>query len=120
MKFTCKVIKGKGRGKTLGFPTFNLQVPKDFSTKEGIYACWVWLSDKKYRGALHYGTIPVFNDDETKLEIFVLDYSFDAPTHQLTFQLVKFLRPVKKFSSPKILMAQIRQDVEQIRHLLSN
>lgn len=43
--FTANVIKGKGRGKELGFPTINLAVPENFNLKPGIYACWVKLDN---------------------------------------------------------------------------
>src|SRR3989344_5941092 len=74
MKFTTPVIKGHGRGKTLGFPTFNLQIPADLQHKHGIYAGFVWIDKQKYPGAFHFGPIPVFSDSSPHLEVFVLDY----------------------------------------------
>ena len=119
MKFTTPVTPGQGRGKTLGFPTFNLHVPRRFTHKHGIYAGYVWLNGQKYLGAFHLGPIPVFKDSTLHLEVFILDYHSDAPVSQLTFQLVKYLRPIKNFPTPTALAHQISRDVSKTREFLS-
>lgn len=119
MKHTCSVIKGQGRGKGVGYPTFNLTIPPKFSLKPGIYACWVWLDNVKYKGALHFGPIPVFNQPTNSLEIFVLDYSSKYLINRLTFTPVKFLRPIQNFPSPQALASQISRDVSRVRKFLS-
>ncbi len=117
MKYTCQVIKGKGRGKKIvGFPTFNLVAPAEFKVKQGVYACRVWIGNKEYRGAMHYGSTPTFDDLATVLEIFVLDYRDAAPATELTFELGPYLRPVATFLSPKALRHQIALDVARVRH----
>lgn len=144
MKYTSTVITGQGRGKGLGFPTFNLQIPSALKLKPGIYACWVWIERKQYQGAMHFGPIPVFNQTSLSLEIFVLDYSADDLTrpsaatgsrygqigsqreavlrrrvNRLTFTPIKYLRPIKNFPSSQALSNQISHDVAQIRRLLA-
>jgi len=120
MKYSVAIIKGEGRGKLLGFPTFNLKIPKNFDAKQGIYACWVKIGGKKYQGALHFGPIPVFNQSKISLEVFLLDYKpTNYPITQLTIELVKFLRPVKSFPSAQALKQQIAEDVDNVRQLLS-
>ena len=115
--FTSSVIKGKGRGTELGFPTFNLVIPAHFTAPEGIYAADVIINGRQYRGALHWGPIPVFNEDEKSLEIFVLDYpDTDAP-RTIRFELKTYLRPIKNFDSPAALTAQIKKDIIHIRRL---
>ena len=118
MKFTTQVIKGQGRGKTLGFPTFNLRIPQDFSAKQGIYAGWVWINNQKYIGAFHSGPIPVFAQPQARLEVFVLDYDNPDPISTLSFELIHYLRPVKNFASPQALARQISRDVAQVRAAL--
>ena len=92
MKFTTQVIKGQGRGKALGYPTFNLKIPVGFKAKLGIYAGSVWVNNKKYLGAFHFGPIPVFN---------------------------KYLRPIRNFPNPAALARRISLDVAQVRATLS-
>ena|SRR3989344_1045113 len=118
MKFTTPVIKGHGRGKTLGFPTFNLQIPADLQHKHGIYAGFVWIDKQKYPGAFHFGPIPVFSDSSPHLEVFVLDYNSHLPLDSLTFELVRYLRPIQNFSSPQALTTQISLDVTATRAML--
>ena len=119
MKFTTLVIKGQGRGKTLGYPTFNLRIPKNFSLQPGIYASWVWLGKTKCQGALHYGPRPVFHDPAPSLEIFVLDYSSNHPITSVTFEPIKYLRPIRNFPTPVALARRISLDVAQVRAKLN-
>jgi len=46
MKFKSRHIKGKGRGKKMGFPTINLKIPSNFKLEDGIYAAKVFIEDK--------------------------------------------------------------------------
>lgn len=117
--FTAKVIKGKGRGKGLGFPTLNLEVPPTFSYPFGIYAGWVYLKGKKMQGAFHYGPVPTFKEGAPSLEAFVLNASIETAPPTITFELIQYLRPVENFTSPKTLTQQIAKDVSQTKKLLS-
>ena len=119
MKFTTLVIKGQGRGKILGFPTFNFKIPPQFIAKHGIYAGWVWIKSQKYPGAFHYGPIPVFSDPTPHLEVFVLDYEPDVLVTAITFEFVTYLRPIRNFPNPAALARRISLDVLKTRELLS-
>ncbi len=114
-KFTSRVISGHGRGKRLGFPTFNLTIPKQLSADFGVYACRVWIAGRAYAGALHYGPVPTFNEALTTLEVYVLDYDSDGPVEQLQFELVDFIREIQQFSNGEELTRQIALDVQQVR-----
>lgn len=119
MQYQCEIIKGKGRGKSIvKFPTFNLVIPEGFETREGVYACHVWIDGVKYRGAMHYGPTPTFDEKHKVLEIFVLDYKDEQPISQLTFELGPFLRPVATFTDPTKLRAQIALDVQRVRRAI--
>ncbi len=122
MKYTASVIKGKGRGKGIGFPTFNLEIPPGFNLETGIYACWVWIENVQHKGAMHFGPIPTFNETAPSLEIFVLDFSPNPLiplVTSITFSPVKFLRPIRSFNSPEALSQQITKDVALIQQFLS-
>ncbi len=117
MKYTCAVVKGKGRGKsTVKFPTFNLQIPPVFEHREGVYACRLWIGQDEYRGALHYGPTPTFDDTDKALEIFVLEYQ-DAgeSVPEITFELGPYLRPIATFLKVEDLRNQIALDVQRVR-----
>ena len=117
--FTTRHIKGKGRGKTVGYPTMNLEIPHDFILPEGIYAVWVRIENKKFPGALHWGPIPTFHEKEKSLEVFIIDAKDmqfpESCTHTITIDIVKKIRDVKRFSSTDELTAQIAQDIFAIK-----
>ena len=71
MNYKTRQVKGKGRGKLLGFPTINLEIPPGFNIEEGIYAGRVWISKKQFKGAFHYGPVPTFHEKDKSLEVFL-------------------------------------------------
>ena len=72
MLLITKQIRGEGRGHSVGFPTINLVVPHDLVLNEGIYAVWVVINDKAYKGALHYGAIPTFDLKDKTMEVHLI------------------------------------------------
>jgi len=117
MRFSAKVKSGKQRGREIGFPTFNLIIPREFNTKFGVYAAKVWLGGGEYLGALHYGPVPTYGDDEPVLEIYVLNYDSDEPIELLEFELSDYLREIRKFDNMEYLKRQIEIDVTSIAEL---
>lgn len=122
MLFQSKQIKGEGRGHGIGFPTINLAVPLGIDLEEGIYAVWVGINEDTYKGALHYGLIPTFDQNEKTLEVYLLDIA-DATVPDTTdalieIDVVKRLREVRKFENASDLAIQIGDDVEKIRTIL--
>jgi len=118
MKFETNQIKGKGRGKVLGFPTINLKVPLGFELRNGIYAVIVTIFNRTYKGALHYGPIPTFKETEKSLEVYLIglndfelkDYGFKT----IKVEVIKYLRPIIKFKTEKELINQIKKDVKTV------
>ncbi len=117
MTFTARQVTGYGRGKLLGFPTINLEIPSSLDLAEGIYAVWVRIGAKKFMGALHYGPVPVFDQVEKSLEVFLLDVKDKdiGDTSVIEVQIATRLREVKAFSSTKDLTTQITLDVARVR-----
>lgn len=124
IKFKSFPIKGKGRGKKIGFPTINLQIPENFSLKKGIYGAWVWLDNKKYLGALYYGFVPTFNGSELSLEVHIVDPHFKNMNvsiyRYIDTEIIKYIRPDKKFSDSKGLKNQIKKDIEEINGIITS
>ena len=123
MKFKSRHIEGKGRGKTLGFPTINLEVPKRFSLEIGIWAVAVQIKDNKYIGALHFGSVPTFKEHKLSLEVFLINTNNkdipDLDFEDITIEPVKRLRDVELFSSPEKLIDQIKRDVENVKKVFN-
>jgi riboflavin kinase/FMN adenylyltransferase len=121
--FASKQIKGKGRGKFLGYPTINMEVPSGFELDDGIYAVWVTIAGTRFRGAMHWGPIPTFDDADKSLEVFLLGIDDDALLDRadvsvISVEIVKKLRDVIRFPSIDALTAQMGKDVRQVRRIL--
>jgi riboflavin kinase/FMN adenylyltransferase len=122
MLFQTKQIKGEGRGHHIGFPTINLTVPNDFILDEGIYAAWIVINDKTYKGALHYGPIPTFDLKEKVMEVHLLDITDDTiPNTEnvlIEVDIVERIRDIKKFIEAEDLSFQIAKDIEKVNLIL--
>jgi riboflavin kinase/FMN adenylyltransferase len=131
------VVRGRGRGKKLGFPTINLtplgvilseakdlakssltrrSVKKEFNFPYGIYSCEVkYKNYKQYKGLLFYGSRPTFAETNPSLEILLVQLVPQIKLGQkVQFKLMKYLRKVKKFASEKELVKQIKKDLQAI------
>lgn len=96
--------------------------PEGFELETGIYAVWVSIDDIKFRGAMHWGPIPTFDDEDQSLEVFLLgldgtDLS-STDTSRISVQIVERLRDIIKFPSIDELTRQIDSDVVYIRKVL--
>lgn len=122
MVFQAKQIKGKGRGRELGFPTINLLTSDEISFDDGIYAAWVVIDNKPYKGALHYGKIPTFSENEKTMEVYLLDITDDNFPNTdgkiIEVDVVQHIRDVKRFLDPSDLVDQIARDVEKVSIIL--
>jgi len=124
MQFESTHITGKGRGKPMGFPTINLKIPDDFGLKDGIYAAKVTIENKKFIGALHFGPVPTFGEQEKSLEVYLISAHDDLELENLDgkiikIEIVKYLRGIIKFQSVTSLVKQIEEDVKQIKTLIN-
>lgn len=122
MIFQTKHVKGIGRGKHLGFPTINLSIPEDIFLDDGIYAAWIDINGKPYKGALHFGPIPTFDEKEKMLEVYLLDVTDDNfPNTEgaiIEVDIVERLRDIKRFLDPALLSEAIARDVENVNKIL--
>ena len=123
MIFESTHINGKGRGKPMGFPTINLKIPEYFDLKDGVYAVKVRIDKKIFKGALHFGPTPTFNEKEKSLEIYLIEVTqmnneFENLDGKIIkVEIIKYLREIKKFKLVGELVKQIEEDVIQIKAL---
>ncbi len=115
-----RVISGKGRGRILGFPTANLEISsKKLIPKEGVYATWVYIDNKKFKGALNIGKNPTFEDKKLSIEVHILDFSEDLYNKTIKIELIKYIRGEQKFPSIEQLVEQIKKDCQVVKEILS-
>lgn len=114
------VYKGDQLGRTIGFPTLNLDVnilSKDL--KEGIYACSVTIESNNYLGALYFGPRLVVGETKNVLEIHVLDFDKEIYGQEVDFTIGKFVRPISNFASMEEMKKQLGKDIEAVRKILN-
>ncbi len=112
------VIQGQQLGRTIGFPTANLQLPKDkFLPCNGVYAVRVSIVDETldisgngYLGVMNIGDRPTVNGTQLSTEVHLFDWSSDLYGKKLAVQLERFLRPEQKFPNLEALKTQIQLD----------
>jgi riboflavin kinase / FMN adenylyltransferase len=106
------VVRGDGRGRELGFPTANLDVPEGLLVPpDGVYAGWTRVR----RAAVSIGTNPHFDGVERRVEAHLLDFDDDLYGDRLVVELWSPLREQRRFDSLEELVAAIGADVERTR-----
>jgi FAD synthase len=106
------VVRGHGRGRGLGFPTANLDVPTNVLVPPlGIYAGWA----AGVRAAVSIGTNPTYGGTERQVEAFLLDFDGELYGDRLVVELWARLRDEVAFASEQELVEQIARDVEDTR-----
>lgn len=121
MKFTSHVIHGRKHGRTVGFPTANLEINSALESalpKEGIYAARVYLDDKEYPGALFYGHSSLFRNYKLTCEVLILDFAGDLYGQEIVVEVIKFLRPTAVLKDNEELKQLIEADIKKIRSII--
>ncbi len=118
-----QVVKGDQRGRQIGFPTVNLQVPDSLVRPAvGVYAGYVRFPSEgsQFPAVMHFGHRPTFGDMlEFRAEAHLFDFSRDVYGLPASFLLKKRIRPEQKFSSLDDLVQQIGLDVSAAREYLA-
>lgn len=114
------VVKGEGRGRSLGFPTANLEVVdgEKLVPPEGIYAVRGALRSGIHPGALHLGPRPTFRGSPPTIELHLLDFEGELYGELVRVDFVERLRGVRPFSTVEALVEQMRADVARAREVL--
>lgn len=110
-----EVVPGAGRGRSLGFPTANLQPDRPLLVRSGVYACRVELEGVSRDAVVNVGTRPTFGEDSLAVEAHLLDFSADLYGKRLRIGFVRRLREEMRFPSVEALRQQIEADVENAR-----
>ena len=115
------IVSGYKVGRTLGFPTANIRVDEPFKVIPGIgvYAVWVEVEGKRYKGMLYIGDRPTLNNGtDISLEVNILDFSGDIYNDSIRVSFVQYVRGDIKFDSLEALKAQLEKDRCTVNNLL--
>lgn len=117
--FSGRVVHGKRLGRTLGFPTANLDA-ESTDLARGVYAVRVRLeSGEEKMGMMNVGRHPTLPDGPATVEINLLDFEGDLYGQALYVEPEAFLRGEVRFESLDALKAQLTHDRETVRRLLN-
>jgi len=112
------VIKGKQRGRRLGFKTANIDPQHETIPPSGVYATYATLGKKTYKSVLNIGTRPTFGEKEPTLEVHIIGLDRGLYGVDIELGLVKRLRAERRFKHAKSLREQIIKDISLAKQLL--
>lgn len=117
---TGRVVPGAQVGRTLGYPTANIDVHGRTPPLRGVFAVRVaGLQPETVPGVASLGTRPVFAGERLLLEVFLFDWNADIYGRRIRVEFHRHLRPELHFGSVKELCAQMDRDADQAREVLA-
>ena len=117
-----KVIEGKKIGRTLGFPTANIQINESYKLlpKNGVYIVSSEINDILYFGMMNIGTNPTIGENMQSIEVHFFNFNQDIYNQNITIQIIKKIREETKFDSILDLQIQLIKDKQYCQKFFDN
>ena len=117
---TGMVVHGNGIGRTIGYPTANIEVGSEYKliAANGVYACRVEHQGVIYKGMANIGFRPTINQSSLTIEVNIFDFDKDIYDETITISFVDRLRSEVKFNSLSELKNQLAKDKEKAQEIL--
>ncbi|MCY4523613.1 MAG: hypothetical protein OXB84_02620, partial [Halobacteriovoraceae bacterium] len=113
---TGKVIRGKSRGRSLGFPTANLNYDSNrIIPRSGVYYTRISLGKKVYNSITNIGSNPTFNESNISVESFIIDFKKNIYNKNISLYFLKRHRDIVKFKTITELKTKIADDVKKAK-----
>ena len=116
------VVKGKSIGKSIGFPTANINITEEYKIipKNGVYLVRCFFEKNKFYGMMNIGFNPTFGSNEKTIEVNIFDFNRDLYQKNIRIEFLKFIRDEIKFDNAEELKNQLINDRENcIKHINS-
>ena len=115
------VIKGKQLGRTIGYPTANIEVENSYKLipQDGVYAVWVWYNKARFGGMLNIGNNPTIKDKGRSIEVNIFNFEKEIYTENLKIEFVSKLRNEEKFDGLDALKNQLNLDKKNAQAILN-
>ena len=109
---TGTVIRGKGLGRKLDFPTANLHIPEEYKLipKNGVYVVSSFIDGNKVYGMMNIGYNPTVEGTAKSIEINFFDFDQDLYDKKIQIDIIDRIRDEHKFDSVEALQAQLKKD----------
>ncbi len=111
------VVRGAERGRTIGFPTANLEGIRTVLPRDGVYAGRALVRGTWFAAGINIGPNPTFADQERKVEVHLADFSGDLYGCRLAVELIERLRDTVRFDGIERLKSQLAIDIDRARAL---
>lgn len=110
---TGSVIKGKGLGRTIDFPTANINITASYKLipGDGVYVVKSKIENKTIFGMMNIGTNPTVNGKIRSIEVHFFNFNEDIYSSELKIEFLKRLRSEQKFENLEALKAQLKKDM---------
>ena len=108
------VVKGKSIGKSIGFPTANINIAEEYKIipKNGVYLVRCFYEKNKFYGMMNIGYNPTFGSNKKTIEVNIFDFSKDLYDKNIRIEFLKFIRDEIKFDNAEELQNQLINDRE--------
>ena len=118
---TGRVVHGLKLGRTLGYPTANIQVTEDYKLipKDGVYAVYSYIDGRKVYGMMSIGKNPTIEGKGASIEVYFFDFNGDLYDQKLTIEFVQYLREEQKFATIDLLKKQLQDDETAARKAIA-
>jgi len=115
-----RILPGDKRGRTIGFPTANVELGDSIKPAIGVYVIQACIGQVWYDGIANLGYRPTFNGDKCILETHLFDFDGNIYNEILRVALIEFVRPEQKFDGIDKLQSQIKKDCTQAKFILAS
>ena len=113
------VVRGRERGRKIGFPTANIESETECVPPDGVYATRVILDDGAYGSITNIGMRPTFSENARSIEAHIFNFTRDIYGMRVKLELIERIRSERKFDNADALRNQIALDLSKAREILS-
>ena len=119
--FSGKVVQGKQLGRTIGFPTANIQIEEKYKLipKNGVYSIKSIINNTTFYGMMNIGDRPTVKGEHQTIEVNIFDFETTIYNKIITIELLEFIREEQKFDSLEALKNQLNTDKETALKFIS-
>ena len=109
-----RVERGRGVGRTLGYPTVNISLQNPSPIASGVYETRLEIGEKCYTGLTNVGVCPTFEPREKHTETYILDYDGDVYSELIRVDFIRRVRDERRFDSKEELSAEIARNIKDV------
>lgn len=119
---TGNVVKGNQLGRTINFPTANIEIPEEYKLipKNGVYVVTINVSNQTFFGMMNIGVKPTLGENKRSIEVHLLDFDADIYNQKIQVHILERLRDEQKFESFEALKLQLEVDKQNTIHYFEN